>query len=77
MRIKCKEVAAANGDVAMVRLDIEEIEPKAYRYNASAGGMENAPLASFLAMGWNARTYWSLLEPSRFYVPECHRLATA
>lgn len=66
--IRCKEVRSANGDIGLVRMDIEEIEPKVYRYNQVAGGMEWTSPDAFNTMGWNGRAYWSLLDPVRFHV---------
>jgi hypothetical protein len=66
--IKCERITGANDATGLRRLDIEEIEPKVYRFNEAAGGMEWTPPETFNAMGWNGRTYWSLLEPSRFHV---------
>jgi hypothetical protein len=66
--IKCERIIGANDATGLCRLDIEEIEPKVYRFNEAAGGMEWTPPETFKAMGWNGRTYWSLLEPTRFHV---------
>lgn len=66
--IKCERITGANGAIGLRRLDIEEIEPKIYRFNEAAGGMEWTSPDAFNAMGWNARAYWSLLDPSRFHV---------
>ena len=66
--IKCERITNANGAIGLRRLDIDEIEPKVYRHNDIAGGMEWTAPEAFQTMGWNGRTYWSLLEPSRFHV---------
>jgi hypothetical protein len=67
--IKCKIHTAANGDTGLARLDhIPGLDEKIYRYNEAAGGMEYAMRPDFDARGWNARTYWTLFEPSRFHV---------
>lgn len=66
--IKCERIAGANGAIGLRRLDIEEIEPKVYQYNETAGGMEWTSPEAFQTMGWNGRAYWSLLDPSRFHV---------
>jgi hypothetical protein len=65
--IKCERIIGASGVTGLRRLDIEEIEPKVYRFNEAAGGMEWTPPEAFKAMGWNGRTYWSLLDPLRFH----------
>jgi hypothetical protein len=66
---KCTIHTASNGDTGLARLDhIPGLDEKIYRYNETAGGMEYASKQDFDAMGWSARTYWSLLDPSRFHV---------
>ena len=66
--IKCERVIGANGAEGFRRLDIEEIEPRVYHYNESAGGMEWTTPEAFQTMGWNGRCYWTLLDPVRFHV---------
>lgn len=66
---KCTVYTAANGDEGLARLDhIPGLDEKIYRFNATAGGMEYAIKRDFDAMGWAARTYWTLLDPSRFHI---------
>jgi hypothetical protein len=67
--LKCKVHTSTNGDIGLVRLDhIHGMDEKVYRYNEAAGGMEYAARHDFDVMGWNARTYWTLLDPMRFHV---------
>ena len=67
--IKCKVHTSTNGDTGLVRLDhIPGLDEKVYRYNEAAGGMEYAARQDFDVRGWNARTYWTLLDPMRFHV---------
>lgn len=68
--IICERVTGANGAEGLRRLDIAEIEPKIYRHNEVAGGMEWTSPDAFETMGWNGRAYWSLLDPVRFHVVE-------
>ena len=66
---KCTIYTAPNGDEGLERLDhIPGLDEKIYRYNEAAGGMEYASKQDFDAMGWSARTYWTLLDPARFHV---------
>lgn len=65
--IPCANHTAPNGDSGLVRLD-GEIEPKVFRFVESTNGMEYAMRQDFDAMGWNARTYWSILDPKRFRI---------
>ena len=66
--ILCERITGANGADGLRRIDIQEIEPKVYRYNQVAGGMEWTSPDAFNTMGWNGRAYWSLLDPVRFHV---------
>lgn len=68
--IICERVTGADGAEGLRRLDIAEIEPKIYRHNEVAGGMEWTSPDTFETMGWNGRAYWSLLDPIRFHVVE-------
>jgi hypothetical protein len=65
----CYEVAASNGDKGLARHDhIEGLDEKVYRHEPNGGGMEWAHRREFEAMGWRARTYFSLLDPCKFYI---------
>ena len=66
--ILCERITGANGADGLRRIDIQEIEPKVYRHNEAAGGMEWTTPSDFAARAWNGRAYWSLLDPVRFHV---------
>jgi hypothetical protein len=68
--IRCKEHTATNGDKGLIDVvePIPGLDVRVFRYNEAAGGMEYAHKRDFDVMGWKARTYWSLLDPSRFHV---------